>query len=71
MGTNWVTSTIAGQAGIGGLENGTGNDARFDGPIQVALDHTDNIYVNDLLPVGNTGGVPGNGRQGGRDGESR
>jgi hypothetical protein len=58
IGTNWVTTTIAGQAGIGGLQDGAGSNARFDGPIQVALDHTGNIYVNDLIPVGNTGGVP-------------
>jgi sugar lactone lactonase YvrE len=47
VGTNWVVSTIAGQAGQSGSANGTGSSARFDRPIGVALDRSGNVYVAD------------------------
>ena len=47
-GTNWVVSTIAGQAGPGGSADGTNATARFNGPAALAVDSTNNIYVADF-----------------------
>jgi sugar lactone lactonase YvrE len=44
--SNWVTTTIAGQAGITGENNGT--NATFDGPCAVAVDSATNLYVTDV-----------------------
>jgi len=46
-GTDWVVSTIAGQAGSSGSANGTNSDARFNGPYGVAADSSGNVYVAD------------------------
>jgi sugar lactone lactonase YvrE len=73
-GTNWVCSTIAGKAGNGGSQNGTGIFIRFRYPEGVAVDKNGNVFVADtlndtvrwLLPVGTNyeshtiGGIPGN-----------
>jgi hypothetical protein len=48
VGTNWVVTTIAGQA-VSGLSNGLGPNACFDAPISVAVDTNDNVYVADLF----------------------
>jgi NHL repeat-containing protein len=47
MGTNWVTTTIAGLAGFTGPNNGTNNNSRFYFPHGVAVDGSGNVYVAD------------------------
>ena len=47
MGTDWVVTTIAGQAGTPGSTDGIGNAARFLGPYGLALDRAGNLYVTD------------------------
>jgi hypothetical protein len=47
VGTNWVVTTLAGKAGIPGLVNGTGTNAEFDYPNNVAVDTNGNVYVAD------------------------
>jgi hypothetical protein len=54
VGTNWVTTTIAGQPGpfAGqpgpfGHADGTNSDARFAQPYGIAVDSTGNLYVSD------------------------
>jgi hypothetical protein len=49
VGTNWVVSTIVGQAGFRGGANGTNSDARFYLPYGVAVDGATNVYVTDML----------------------
>ena len=46
-GTNWITTTIAGTAGIGGYFDGKNGDAQFLYPLGVAVDAADNVYVAD------------------------
>jgi hypothetical protein len=46
--SNWVTTTIAGLAGVTNFVNATvGTNARFDGPYAVAVDSATNLYVTD------------------------
>jgi len=60
VGTNWVVSTIAGQAGHYGANDGTGTNAQFSFPNGIALDTNGNLYVGDtynstirkITPVG-------------------
>jgi hypothetical protein len=49
VGTNWVVSTIAGQAGNNGSIDGTGPNALFDGPSGEAVDNAGNVYVADRV----------------------
>ena len=44
-----VVTTLAGQAGVAGSADGTGNIALFDHPQGVAVDSSGNIYVADTL----------------------
>jgi streptogramin lyase len=46
-GTNWVVTTIAGQAGNYGSNDGQGTNATFGYPYALASDSTGNIYVTD------------------------
>jgi hypothetical protein len=46
-GTNFVSSTIAGLPGSPGSADGTNQDARFSGPVGVALNGQGNLYVAD------------------------
>ena len=46
-GTNWVVTTLAGEAGLSGSGDGTNSAARFNGPVGVAVDSAGNIYVVD------------------------
>jgi len=48
IGTNWVVSTIAGQAGIQGSADGTNNVATFGNPSAIAGDASGNLYVTDF-----------------------
>src|SRR5438876_816930 len=47
VGTNWVVSTLAGQAGTPGTANGAGSQARFGDPNGLGVDSAGNIYVTD------------------------
>jgi streptogramin lyase len=47
LGTNWVASTIAGQAGIPGSADGTNSGAHFASPYGLAVDTVGNLYVAD------------------------
>jgi hypothetical protein len=51
VGTNWVSSTIAGQAGSWGSADGTNSDVRFYGPNGVAVDGAGNVYVADISTI--------------------
>jgi hypothetical protein len=44
-----TVTTLAGQAGVSGLADGTGTAARFNGPSGLAADSTGNLYVADTL----------------------
>ena len=46
-GSNWVVTTLAGQAGIRGSADGTGTNAQFNEPAGVAVDSMGNLYVAD------------------------
>ncbi|MGD1018675.1 MAG: PKD domain-containing protein, partial [Verrucomicrobiia bacterium] len=46
-GMNWATSTIAGLAGNFGSADGTNSNARFWGPVDIAVDGSGNLYVAD------------------------
>jgi len=48
-GTNWVVTTIAGLAGTNGFRDGTNHIARFNGPLGIAADRSDTLYVADTL----------------------
>jgi sugar lactone lactonase YvrE len=47
VGTNWVVTTLAGQAGEGGSADGTNSAVLFDYPQSVAVDANGNVYVAD------------------------
>jgi hypothetical protein len=47
VGTNWVTTTIAGLALSSGSNDGSNSDARFNQPCGIALDESGNVYVAD------------------------
>jgi len=46
-GSDWISSTIAGQALTPGTNDGTDNAALFSGPYGVAVDTNGNVYVAD------------------------
>ncbi|HEY1661736.1 MAG TPA: NHL repeat-containing protein [Verrucomicrobiae bacterium] len=62
VGTNWVVSTISGQAENSGNADGTGTNALFSEPFGIAVDDADNLYVGDsdnseirrIAPIGTT-----------------
>lgn len=72
LGTNWVVTTIAGQAGVSGTNDGINGAAHFYLPYGTAEDGVGNVYVTDagnsmirkLTPSGNNwqvttiGGAP-------------
>ncbi|HUA37629.1 MAG TPA: hypothetical protein VMA35_04425 [Candidatus Sulfopaludibacter sp.] len=47
VGTNWVTTTIAGQAEVYGEVDGTGTNAFFYVPAGIAVDANTNVFVSD------------------------
>lgn len=47
-GTNWIVSTIAGEPGVSGSNNGSNNVAHFNAPIAIAIDSTGALYVSDF-----------------------
>jgi sugar lactone lactonase YvrE len=48
VGTNWVVTTLAGCVTCPpGFADGTGNAARFNNPVGVAVDANGNVYVSD------------------------
>ncbi|MGC9940506.1 MAG: hypothetical protein ABSE48_01655 [Verrucomicrobiota bacterium] len=46
-GTNWVVSTLAGQAGLASFADGTGTNAAFNRPTSATVDAAGNIYITD------------------------
>lgn len=46
-GTNWLLTTIAGTNAVSGSADGTNQDARFNEPWGLAVDHADNLFVAD------------------------
>jgi sugar lactone lactonase YvrE len=56
-------TTLAGVAGQGGNQDGTGNGARFRRPMGIAMDHAGNLYVadqgNGLIRKGSFTGATG------------
>ncbi len=48
VGSNWVVTTLAGQAGTNGFRDGTGTNALFSTPKGVAVDSAGNVYVADF-----------------------
>ncbi|HXC98616.1 MAG TPA: hypothetical protein VN048_04690 [Verrucomicrobiae bacterium] len=78
-GSNWMVSTIAGNAGHLGETNGTGTNALFGDPEGIAVDAATNLYVADsgnstirkLKLVGNAwtvSTIAGSGSRGSSDG---
>ena len=51
VGSNWVTTTIAGLAGSQAFADGTGNAARFFSISLIKLDGAGNLYVQDYNPA--------------------
>jgi hypothetical protein len=49
IGTNWVTTTIAGLAGSKAFTNGTGNAARFNTLTTLQIDGVGNLYAQDYI----------------------
>jgi hypothetical protein len=47
VGTNWVVSTLAGQAGTDGIKDGIGSSARFFRPEGIVVDGAGNLFVAD------------------------
>ncbi len=64
VGTNWVVTTIGGQAGHSGYADGVGNAALFWIPNGIAVDRAGNLYVVDLANSIIRLGVPLPGFQG-------
>ncbi len=60
VGTDWVVTTLAGLAGVGGSADGTNGNARFNYPFGITIDSATNLYVADtyndtirqITPVG-------------------
>jgi hypothetical protein len=46
-GTNWIVTTIAGQAGVPGFADGEGTNSLFHFPWCIAADAAGNLYVTD------------------------
>jgi sugar lactone lactonase YvrE len=72
-----LVSTVAGE-GTAGLVDGPASEARFDGPIGIAVDSRDDIYIADtyndrirkITPAGQVSTVAGAGRPGYADGKA-
>ena len=47
LGTNWVVTTIAGQPGVRGANDGVGTNATLNGPSGVVADANGALYVSD------------------------
>ena len=62
-----VVTTLAGQVGVYGSSDGTGNQASFNGPLGVAVDLKGNLYVTDsenytirkITPAGHVATIAG------------
>jgi serine/threonine protein kinase len=75
-----VVTTLAGQAGMAGSEDGSGVQARFNAPHGVTTDHAGNVYVSDsanntirrITPSGTVSTVAGlPGHPGNTDGNAK
>jgi sugar lactone lactonase YvrE len=47
VGSEWLVTTLAGQAGVQGSADGMGTNAQFNFPLGVAVDTNGNVYVAD------------------------
>jgi sugar lactone lactonase YvrE len=47
IGTNWVTSTLAGMAAVSGKSDGTNSNARFFQPQGIAVNNSGHLYIVD------------------------
>jgi hypothetical protein len=47
VGNDWIVTTIAGLAGVGGDVDGTNSDARFNTPLGITMDDSGTLYVSD------------------------
>jgi secreted PhoX family phosphatase len=47
VGTNWLVTTLAGQPGTAGTNDGTNGGAHFNQPVGLAVDTNGNLYVAD------------------------
>jgi streptogramin lyase len=58
LGSNWVTTTLGGRAGVTGTNNGAGTNALFYYPFGVAVDAFGNLLVadsvNNTIRIGST-----------------
>jgi len=48
VGTNWVSTTLAGMSSISGATDGTGTNATFGSPWGIAVDTAGYLYVSDI-----------------------
>jgi sugar lactone lactonase YvrE len=48
-GSGWITTTIAGTAGLSGVADGTNGAARFNQPAGIAIDRAGALFVTDSL----------------------
>lgn len=48
VGTNWVSTTLAGMSSVPGVTDGTGTNAAFGSPWGIAVDTAGYLYVSDL-----------------------
>jgi streptogramin lyase len=59
VGTNWVVTTIGGNPGVAGAQDGSGTNALFNLPRGIAVNPSGNLFVadtgNDLIRVGQPG----------------
>jgi hypothetical protein len=51
LSTNWIVTTIAGQAGVPGIVDGTNRAALFYDPESVVVDNSGNVFVGDNAAV--------------------
>jgi sugar lactone lactonase YvrE len=58
VGTNWVVTTIGGQAGSFGSADGTGTAAQFYAPYGLAVDYAGRVYVADTGNSRISKGIP-------------
>ncbi len=72
-----MVTTVAGSAGLAGFADGTGAEARFNGPVALATDGNGNLFVSDqgnrrirrVTPLGQVTTIAGSGAIGSTNGQ--